>query len=177
MKQLFGLICLIAVCQVDITLAQSYGMPKDGGVVGNNYSSKMVAVNNSMMRITTRKREEGDPDEVNTPGTTAYNSFQAIKSAAALRAAVEAKNLGYKIFKVVSARNLSQVIEKRNASGDLTGEGLSESGFIFAPDHYTADLELVVEMTVELIPGDMPESPPVDYADVEAILVAWGLAE
>jgi len=170
-------ISIVLMLPTGSVLAAEYGVPEKGGVVGNSYASQMVPVGDNLMRITTRKREAADPAEVNTPGTSAYKAFQAINNAASLRAAVEAKSLGYKIFKVVSATDKSRLIEKRNASGDLTGDGLNESNFIVAPGNYTNDLELAVEMTVELIPGEMPENPPIDYADVEAILVSWGLAE
>ncbi len=149
---------------------------KKGGLVGNSYSSEMRQINDTTLRITTRKKVSGDLDEVNKPGTTMYNALVDVKNGASARAAIEAKHLGYDVFQVLGSRNLTQVIEKRNASADLGG-GLSESGFTFAQGHYTNDVELAIELTVKLIPGKMPENPPKDYVDVNSLLAQFGLTD
>jgi hypothetical protein len=101
-----------------------------------------------------------------------YKALVGVQNGTSARAAVEAKNLGYDVIQVLGSRNLTQVEEKRNASGEL-----GESGFTFAPGHYHNDVELGIEVTVKLIPGLMPENPPEDYADVNAILLQFGLMD
>ena len=147
---------------------------KKGGLVGNSYASQVQQINGDTLRITTRKKVTGDLDEVNKPGTTMYNALVAVQNGASARAAMEAKNLGYDVVQVLGSRNLTQVQEKRNATADLGG-GMSESSFTFAQGHYYNDVELVIEITVRLIPGKMPENPPKDYMDVNAVLAQLGL--
>jgi len=167
---------LLAAVMLVATAIGCASSMKKGGLVGNSYASEMRKINDTTLRITTRKKVSGDLNEVNKPGTTMYNALVAVKNGASARAAIEAKNLGYDVFQVLGSRNLTQVIEKRNASADLGG-GLSESGFTFAQGHYTNDVELAIELTVKLIPGKMPENPPKDYADVNALLAQFGLTD
>jgi hypothetical protein len=148
---------------------------KSGGIVGDSYGSQMTQVNDTTLRITTRKRVSGDLKEVNKPGTTMYNTLIAVQNGATARAAIEAKNLGYDVFKVLSSRNLTQVHEKRNVSADLGG--LSEREYTFAPGHYKKDVVLAIEITVKLIPGKMPTNPPQDYVDVNTVLAKLGLTD
>ena len=168
-------ICLVATMFVAATTACT-AKNKRSGLIGTSYASQVRQINDTTLRITTRKKVSGDLDEVNKPGTTMYNALVAVQNGASARAAIEAKNLGYDVFQVLGSRNLTQVLEKRNAGADLGG-GLSESEFTFAPGHYTNDVELAIEVTVKLIPGKMPENPPEDYVDVNAILVQFGLMD
>jgi hypothetical protein len=145
---------------------------KKGGLLGNSWASEVRQIDDTTLRITTRKKVSGDLDEVNKPGTTMNKALAGVKNGTSARAAVEAKNLGYDVIQVLGSRDLTQVQEKRNASG-----GLGESGFTFAPGHYSNEVELAIEVTVKLIPGMMPENPPEDYADVNAILMQFGLMD
>jgi hypothetical protein len=149
---------------------------KSGGLVGNTYASQMRQIDDTTLRITTRKKVKGDLDEVNKPGTTMYNALIGVQNGASARPAIEAKYLGYDVFQVLGSRNLTQVQEKRNASADLGG-GISESAFTFAPGHYTNEVELAIEVTVKLIPGAMPTDPPEDYVDVNVLLDQFGLSD
>jgi len=166
---------LVAAMSVVAATADADEMKK-GGLVGNTYASQMQQINDSTLRITTRKKVSGDLDEVNKPGTTMYKALVAVQNGASSRAAMEAKNLGYDVLQVLSSRNLTQVQEKRNATADMGG-GMSESAFTFAQGHYYNDVELVIEITVKLIPGKMPENPPQDYMDVNAVLAQFGLTD
>jgi hypothetical protein len=148
---------------------------KKGGLVGNSYASQVQQINDTTLRITTRKMVSGDLDEVNKPGSTMYNALVAVQNGASARAAMEAKNLGYDVLQVLGSRNLTQVQEKRNATADLGGT--SESAFTFAQGHYYNDVELAIELTVKLIPGKIPENPPQDYMDVNAVLAQLGLTD
>lgn len=148
---------------------------KKGGVVGNNYASQMDQIDDTTLRITTRKKVTGDLEEVNKPGTTVNKALTAVSNGGSVRAAIEAKALGYSVFQVQGVRNLSQTLEKRSASVDR-GAG-AETSYTFAPGHYTNDIELAVEMTVKLIPGEFPANAPEGYVSVNQILVSAGLAE
>jgi len=148
----------------------------EGGLVGNSYASQMIRVDDDKLRITTRKKVRGDLEEASRPGTSVYKALEAIQQAATLRAALEAKNLGYDVIDVVSARNLSKTIEKR--SSNRSPGGVNEKDFSWGgSNNYTQDVELEIEITVALIEGKMPESPPSSYADVNEILKAFGLAQ
>ncbi|HTP39166.1 MAG TPA: hypothetical protein VMI92_06285 [Steroidobacteraceae bacterium] len=146
---------------------------KDGGVIGNSYGSQMVVVNDNTIRITTRKRISGDLNEVNTPGTTMAKALQQVSDAALVRAGVEGRAMGYHVLKVVSSRNLSATEEKRNASNGQA----PETGFTFAPGHYTNDVILSIEVTVQGVPGAMPENPDPSLIDVDALLKKWGIPD
>lgn len=167
---------LLAVILVAAITADAAEMKK-GGLVGNSYASQVQQINDDTLRITTRKKVSGDLDEVNKPGTTMYNALVAVQNGASARAAIEAKNLGYDVLQVLGSRNLTEVQEKRNATADLFGDGTSESAFSFAQGHYYNDVELAIEITVKLIPGKMPENPPQDYMDVNAVLAQFGLTD
>jgi len=149
---------------------------KKGGLVGNSYASQVQQINGDTLRVTTRKKVSGDLEEVNKPGTTMYNALVAVQNGASARAAMEAKNLGYEVVQVLGSRNLTEVQEKRNATADLGG-GMKESDFTFAQGHYYNDVELAIELTVKLIPGKMPENPPKDYMDVNAVLAQLGMTD
>jgi hypothetical protein len=148
---------------------------KKGGLIPNSYDSQVQKINNTTLRITTRKTVSGDLEEINKPGTTVYNALVAVQNGAGARAAMEAKNLGYEVLQVLGSRNLTRVQEKRNASADIGGT--SESSFTFAKGHYYNDIELAIELTVKLIPGKMPENPPKDYMDVNAVLAQIGMID
>jgi len=177
MKRKAGVLSALLVMAVSVALAGcSAAQKKSGGLVGNSYESQMRQIDDTTLRITTRKRVSGDLDEVNKPGTSMYNALTAVQNGASARAAIEAKNLGYDIYQVQGYRDLTQVQEKRNANADLGG-GVSESGFTFAPGHYTNDVILGIELTVKLIPGKMPANPPQGYVDVNEVLAQFDLAD
>jgi hypothetical protein len=167
-------ILLVAVMLVAAVAACTTGTKK-GGLIGNSYASQVQKINNDTLRITTRKTVSGDLEEINKPGTTMYNALVAVQNGAAARAAMEARNLGYDVLQVLGSGNLTEVKEKRNATADL-GNGTSESAFTFAQGHYYNNVELAIELTVKLIPGKMPDNPPQDYMDVNAVLAKLGLA-
>ena len=149
--------------------AYAYEKVATGGAIGNSYSSTMARVDDQTMRITTRKRISGDLEEVNKPGTTMYNALRQVQDAASLRAALEAQNLGYKVLEVQGSRDLSQVQEMRAASkGDTPA-----TGFTFAPGVYHNDVELVIEIVVKALPGDMPKEANPKLLDVAAVLKYW----
>jgi hypothetical protein len=175
------LIAATAACTTDT---------KKGGLVPNSYASQVQKINDTTLRITTRKTVSGDLEEVNKPGTTMYKALLTVQNGASARAAMEAKNLGYDVIQVLGSRNLTEVREKRNATADIFGEnttdsansfsqshGVGESGYTFAQGHYNNDVELAIELTVKLIPGKMPENPPKDYMDVNAVLTQIGLTD
>ena len=168
---------LVMVLSIAVATTADAAKKKKGGLVGNSYASQMDQIDDTTLRITTRKKIAGDLDEVNTPGTTMYNALVGVQNGASARAAIEAKNLGYDVFQVLGSRNLTQTQEKRNASADITGNGDSESGFTFAPGHYTNDVELAIELTVKLVPGQMPDNAPQGYVDVNALLAQFGLGD
>jgi len=177
MKRKAVVLNTLSVMAMSVALAGCLTAKKEnGGLVGNSYNSQMRQIDNTTLRITTRKRVSGDLDEVSKPGTSMYNALIAVQNGATARAAIEAKNLGYDVFQVLGSRNLTQVQEKRNASADLGG-GVSESGFTFAPGHYTDDVILAIEITVKLIPGKMPPNPPQGYVDVDEVLTQLGLTD
>ncbi|MFT3907046.1 MAG: hypothetical protein QM718_12125 [Steroidobacteraceae bacterium] len=166
-----ALVCLMGFGLILGASTAALAKKDDGGVVGNSYASQMVMVDDATMRVTTRKRITGDLSEVNTPGTTMAKALQSVIDAAALRAAVEAKAKGYNVVKVISSRNLSSTEEKRNASGGAT----PETGFTFAPGHYTNDVQLAIEIVVKLVPGDMPADADQSLIDVNRLLAQQGL--
>jgi hypothetical protein len=155
-----------------------------GGLVGNSYASQMIQIDDTTLRITTRKKVRGDLEEVNKPGTSMYNALITVQDGTTARAAIEAKNLGYDVYQVLSLRNyqvdggnsMTQVQNKRNANADMGG-GLSESSFTFAQGHYASDVELAIEVTIKLIPGKMPDTPPQDYVDVNEVLSRIGMTD
>jgi hypothetical protein len=149
---------------------------KKSGLVPNSFASQVQKINNDTLRITTRKTVSGDLEEVNKPGTTMYNALVAVGNGASARAAMEAKNLGYEVVQILGSRNLTEVKEKRSANVDF-GNGMKESDYTFAQGHYNNDVELAIELTVKLIPGKMPENPPKDYMDVNAVLAQIGMTD
>lgn len=166
---------LVAAMLVVATTTDAAKMKK-GGLVGNTYASQVRQINDDTLRITTRKKVTGDLDEVNKPGTTMFNALVAVQNGASARAAMEAKNLGFEVIQVLGSSNLTQVQEKRNATADMGG-GMSESAYTFTQGHYHNDIELAIELTVKLIPGKMPENPPQDYMDVNAVLEQLGMTD
>jgi len=173
--RVLSILLVSAMLLTTATVANAAEMKK-GGLIGNSYASQVQQINDDTLRITTRKKVTGDLEEVNKPGTTMYDALVAVQNGAGARAAIEAKNLGYEVLQVLGSRNLTEVQEKRNATADLGG-GLSESAFTFAQGHYYNDVELAIELTVKLIPGKMPENPPQDYMDVNAVLAQFGLTD
>jgi hypothetical protein len=169
-------ISLVTALLVSVTTGVAVEMKK-GGLLGNSYASEVRQTDDTKLRITTRKKVTGDLEEASKPGTTMYKALLGVTNGASARAAIEAKYLGYEVIQVLGSRNLTQVQEKRNASADLFGDGTSESAFTFAPGHYHDEVELAIEVTVELIPGKMPENPPEDYVDVNAVLLQFGLMD
>jgi hypothetical protein len=176
MKTRAGVLSMLLVAAMLAAATAHAAEMKKGGLVGTSYASQVQQINDTTFRITTRKMVSGDLDEVNKPGTTMHNALVAVQNGAGARAAMEAKNLGYDVLQVLGSRNLTQIQEKRNATADLGG-GMSESAFTFAQGHYHNDVELAIELTVKLIPGKMPENPPQDYMDVNAVLEQLGLTD
>jgi hypothetical protein len=167
---------------------------KKGGLVGNSYASQMEQISDTSIRITTRKKVSGTMDEINTPGTTTYKAFQQIQSATMVRAALEAKNLGFAAVKAGGVRDLTKTISKRvskgldgagtttslDSSGNKTSTntcpgGICESDFTFAQGHYGSDVELAIEVTFDMF-KEMP-ADPTGYTDVNQVLVQAGLAD
>jgi hypothetical protein len=126
-------------------IAHAYEKVRTGGALGNNYSSAMVRIDDATMRVTTRKQLSGDPAAVNRPGTPQYNSLVAVQNAAAVRAAVEARALGYSALAVIGSRDL------------------------------TSPQELAVEIVVRGVPGAMPPGGASRYLDVAKVLKQFGI--
>lgn len=171
--KILGALMVVALSVAVIT-ADAADKKKKGGLVGNSYASQMDQLDDTTLRITTRKKVTGDIEEVNKPGTTLYNALAAVQGGAGVRAALEAKNLGYGVMQLQGVRNLTKISEKRSASVDR-GAG-AENSYTFAPGHYTNDVEVAIEMTVKLVAGEMPATPPEGYIDVNQILIQAGLA-
>jgi hypothetical protein len=151
--------------------AFAYDAVKTGGIIGNSFSSSMVRVDDTTMRITTRKRISGDLEEVNKPGTTMYNTLVAVQNAATVRAAVEAKALGYLALEVMGSRDLSKVQEMRAASKG----GTPTTDFTFAPGHYNNDVELAIEVVVKTLPIALPDGQNPKVFDVAKVLKSFGI--
>jgi hypothetical protein len=149
-----------------VVSAFAYDVVKTGGIIGNNFASTMVRVDDTTMRITTRKRVSGDLEEINKPGTTMYNTLIAVQNAATVRAAVEAKALGYLALEIKGSRDLSKVQEMRAASKG----GTPTTDFTFAPGFYHNDVELAVEVVVKALPGEMPAGQNPKVLDVAKVL-------
>jgi hypothetical protein len=75
---------VVAAMLVASTTADAAKMKK-GGLVGNSYASQAQQINDTTLRITTRKMVSGDLDEVNKPGTTMYNALVAVQNGASAR--------------------------------------------------------------------------------------------
>ena len=88
-----------------------------------------------------------------------------------VRAAVEAKALGYKVLEVQGSRDLSKVEERRAASKGP----VPITDFTFAPGVYHSDVALAIEVVVKGIPGDMPATPDPKLLDVAKILKAFNI--
>jgi hypothetical protein len=125
--------------------AHAYEKVRTGGVLGNNYSSTMVRIDDATMRVTTRKQLSGDLAEVNRPGTSQYNSLVAVQNAAAVRAAVEARALGFNALAILGSRDL------------------------------TSPQELAVEIVVRGVPGALPPGGAGRYLDVAKVLKQFGI--
>ncbi len=130
---------------VPVTVAYAYEKVRTGGVLGNNYSSTMLRIDDVTMRVTTRKQLNGNLAEVNRPGTPMYNSLVAVQNAAAVRAAVEARALGYNVLAILASRDL------------------------------TSPQALAVEIVVRGVPGAMPAGSSGRYLDVTRILKQFGI--
>lgn len=146
-----------------------YGKVRNGGVLGDQYSSTLLRVDDATMRVTTRKQVTGDLAEVNKPGTPMYNSLLAVQQAAAVRAAVEARALGYRVLEVLGSKDLTRR-ETDREGGRAPGNSLG-----FAPGAYPGDVELAVEVTVRGVAGDMPAENSGKYLDVLQILRQYGI--
>ena len=162
---------LSAVVAVAMVPGHAADKAKKGGVVGNSYGSQFDQLGNDRIRITTRKKVQGTLDEINTPDTSTFKAFQSVTNAALLRAAIEAKALGYASMKVSGTRNLSQTTERRSASS--CPGGICENDFTFAKGTYNTDVELGIEVTFDL-QKDVP-ADPTGYIDVEKTLKQFGM--
>jgi hypothetical protein len=146
---------------------------KKGGALANNYASQIQILNDSTMVVTTRKLVTGDVREINIPGSKVFNAFEQVKAAALLRTAVEAKSLGFKFFSVSGYSDLTLVREKRSASKSIGGAP-PENTFVFAYGHFTNDVEVALELTIQLS-NVAPRAESAEYVDVEQILAANGI--
>jgi hypothetical protein len=175
MKHVGLLACAIFACL--LTASPAFAADDDeGGLLGNSYASQMRKLGDDKLRITTRKRVRGSLEEATKPGTSVYEALASIQQAASLRACIEAKNLGYDVVEVLGARNLSTAEDRRGT--DKSPGGVNEKDFTWGgSQHYTQSVELVIEVTIGLIDGPMPENPPASYIDVNQVLIQYGLAE
>jgi hypothetical protein len=163
----------LACCLAASAWAQTdtFGKPKKGGSLGNSYASQMIAVNDTTLRVTTRKRVSGSLEEINKPGSTVYKALQAVADAASLRSAVETKYLGYGAFRVVSFRNLTTSQQPRANSMNASGE----AGYTFAPGKYDESIELAIELTIEMLPAKPADPAVKDVYEVDPILKGAGV--
>lgn len=169
-SKLFAVL-MSAVLLASVTVVDAADKKKSGGLIGNSYGSQMDQISDTSIRITSRKKVAGDLQEINTPGTSIYKAFIGVSDAAVVRAAVEARNLGFKALKPSGTRNLSQTTERRSASS--CPGGICESDFTFAKGTYSTDVELAIEVTFDMykeVPAD-----PTGYVDVEQVLKQVGL--
>lgn len=164
-------VLLTAVLLMTGVVADAADKKKSGGLIGNSYGSQMDQITDTSIRITSRKKVQGTLDEVNTPGTSTYKAFIGVSDAAVVRAALEARNLGFKALKAAGTRNLSQTTERRSASS--CPGGICESDFTFAKGSYSTDVELAIEVTFDMF-KEMP-AETTGYIDVEQILKQFGL--
>lgn len=142
-----------------------------GGLLGNSYSSQLEQVNDTSFRIISRKKVRGTLDEINVPGSTVNKAFAQVADATLVRAAVEARNLGFKVIRAGATRDLSKTLEKRSVS--MCPGGICENAFVFAYGHYFTDVEMAIEVTFDLTntrPADTP-----GYYDVGDLLAQYGL--
>lgn len=169
----WNLLCVVILIMTSITACMTYKQPNSGGVLGNSYNSEIQPINSSSFQVTARKNVTGDVAEINIPGTTVANAFEQVKAVSLLRAAIEARHLGYKYFSVSGTRSATNVKEKRSASKD-TGGGIPEKAFMLSYAHYTTDVELVLELTIQLT-NQVSNSNLNDYVDVDQLLKAAGV--
>lgn len=163
---MFGALLILGAWQ-----AEAADKKSSGGLLGNTYNSQFQQITDTSIRITSRKKVAGTLDEINTPGTSTYKAFSAINDASVVRAAVEARNLGFKALKVSGTRNVSQTTERRSASS--CPGGVCENSFTFAKGNYSTDVELGIEVTFDLL-KDVP-ADATGYIDVEKVLKQVGL--
>ena len=138
----------------------------------NTWGSEARFVDDDTVRITTRKRVAGDLEEINKPGTTVYNTFQNVQNITLLRAALECKQAGYDLFRVTGTRDITQQRDRNRVSGNV-----KEEDFTFAPGHYTAEIDLGIQVTVDLLAGPMPDPRPDATYSADEILIANGIVE
>ncbi len=169
----WNLLCVVILSMTSITACVTHKQPNSGGVLGNSYNSEIQPINSSSFQVTARKNVTGDVAEINIPGTTVANAFEQVKAVSLLRAAIEARHLGYKYFSVSGTRSATNVKEKRSASKD-TGGGIPEKAFMLSYAHYTTDVELVLELTIQLT-NQVSDSNLNDYVDVDQLLKAAGV--
>ncbi len=169
----WNLLCVVILMMTSMTACVTKQDSNFGGVLGNSYSSEMQPINASSFQITVRKNVTGDIAEINIPGTTVANAFEQVKAVSLLRAAIESHHLGYKYFSVSGTRSQTNIKEKRSASKD-TGGGIPEKAFMLSYAHYTTDVELVLELTIQLT-NQVSTGNPNDYVDVDQLLKAAGV--
>ena len=173
MMKSFNLLLIVMLVVTSMTACVTKPDKNQGGVLGNSYASEMQPINQTSFQVTVRKNVTGDAAEINIPGTTVANAFEQVKAVSLLRAAMEARYLGFKYFSVSGTRSATNIKEKRSASRD-TGGGAPEKAFVLAYPHYTTDVELVLELTIQLS-NQVANNNPDDYVDVDQLLKAAGV--
>jgi len=173
-KRILGLIlaCMVTLVVVPAQAAEkSSKTNKSACVEKNSYGSECTRLSDSKIRITTRKKVQGTLEEVNTPATTTYKAFQLVLNAAAFRAALEARGMGFKALKVSATHDLSQTTERQSASS--CPGNVCQKDFTFAQGTYITDVELAIEITYDLfkdVPADMT-----DVIDADKVLKQYGM--
>jgi hypothetical protein len=132
--------------------AATFGRPKRGGSLGNNYAGQLIVINERTLRITTRKRVSGSLEEINKPGSSVYKALQAVADAASLR-------------------NLTSAQQPRANSMNASGE----AGYTFAPGKYDESIEVAIELTIELLPSGPPDPAIKEVYEVDPILKRAGI--
>jgi len=168
-----NLLIVVMLIIVSVTGCVTKTGANQGGVIGNSYTSEMQPINQSSFLIIVRKNVTGDAAEINIPGTTVANAFEQVKAVSLLRAAIEARHLGYKYFSVSGTRSATNIKEKRSASKD-TGGGIPEKAFMLSYAHYTTDVELVLELTIQLA-NQVSDQDSTGAVDVDQLLKAAGV--
>jgi len=138
----------------------------------NSWGSEAKILDADTLRISTRKRIAGDLEEINRPGTSAYETFQRLQQVTLLRAAMECHHLGFDLFTITGSRDITTQRERNRVSGNA-----KESDFTMAPGQYQAEIDLGIQVTIDLLHGPMPDPRPEDTFSATEILIANGLFE
>jgi hypothetical protein len=121
---------------------------REPGVLANSYASEYEQLGTNLIRVTTRKKVQGTLDEITEPGRSTYIALQDVSNWALLRAAIEARALGFKVMHVSATQNLSRTTERRSYSS--CPANICESNFNFPRGYYATDVEVAIEVTFDL---------------------------